>query len=450
VAHAPVAANFGAAQRPHAVISKLKLINLLFVLSFPFYGLGTYYTFKTNFSAGVILSVLPSILILAIYALDMLQRGRLTVMVNRVYAVGMLFILSLVASMWVAYGKNFPGLNPLNTTSMSIMFLVPFNAAVVVQVYNRANDDFDMAWELVKGLGLFILVNLLGYAAGLRNLVHGFEGRINLPFMRGIYDASHVMSIVNLMLIFYLRDFARRPMRFAVLSALFLVNMAVMVNVNSRLSFMIFVVLMVLFLFKFMKVIRGLYTISLFTMPLLMSFALLIYQILSLPFFVAILQRVDKEDVTTFNGRTYIWESMADWAMHDRTGWLFGLGYRGQYELRMLDFLAVLWGEDHSYNFHLHSSFLEITMDQGVVGLMLFYACMWYAFSFYRAKYRAGMSEGPLFGAVVYLLFIWQIDIFCYGIDLGNPIFFTILSMAAIHPRFITRRQRSLEGELLT
>jgi O-antigen ligase len=181
-----------------------------------------------------------------------------------------------------------------------------------------------------------------------------------------------------------------------------------------------------------------------------MSFALLIYQILSLPFFVAILQRVDKEDVTTFNGRTYIWESMADWAMHDRTGWLFGLGYRGQYELRMLDFLAVLWGEDHSYNFHLHSSFLEITMDQGVVGLMLFYACMWYAYSFYRAKYRAGMSEGPLFGAVVYLLFIWQIDIFCYGIDLGNPIFFTILSMAAIHPRFITRRQRSLEGELLT
>jgi hypothetical protein len=450
VAYAPVAANFGAAQRPPAVISKLKLINLLFVLSFPFYGLGTYYTFKTNFSAGVILSVLPSIFILAIHALDMLQRGRLTVMVNRVYAVGMLFILSLVASMWVAYGKNFPGLNPLNTTSMSIMFLVPFNAAVVVQVYNRANDDFDMAWELVKGLGLFILVNLLGYAAGLRNLVHGFEGRINLPFMRGIYDASHVMSIVNLMLIFYLRDFARRPMRFAVLSALFLVNMAVMVNVNSRLSFMIFVVLMVLFLFKFMKVIRGLYTISLFTMPLLMSFALLIYQILSLPFFVAILQRVDKEDVTTFNGRTYIWESMADWAMHDRTGWLFGLGYRGQYELRMLDFLAVLWGEDHSYNFHLHSSFLEITMDQGVVGLVLFYACMWYAYSFYRAKYRAGMSEGPLFGAVVYLLFIWQIDIFCYGIDLGNPIFFTILSMAAIHPRFITRRQRSLEGELLT
>ena len=432
------------------MISKIKLVNILFLLGFPFYGLGTYVTFKTNFSAGVILSVLPFILILLIYAIDLLYRGRVTPMVNRVYAVGMLFITSLVASMWVAYGKNFPGLNPVNTTSMSVMFLVPFNAAVVVQVYNRANDRFDFAWLLFKGLAFFILLNLVGYAAGLRNLVHGFEGRINLPFMRGIYDASHVMSVVNLMLIFYLRDFTRKPLQFLLVGALFLVNMAVMMNINSRLSFMIFVVLLALFVFKFMKVIRGLYTISLFTMPLMMSFALLIYQILSLPFFVAILQRVDKEDVTTFNGRTYIWNSMADWAMHDRTGWLFGLGYRGQYELRMLDFLAVLWGEDHSFNFHLHSSFLEITMDQGVVGLVLFYLCVWYGFSYYRKHYLATTLEAPLFAGIVYLMFIWQIDIFCYGIDLGNPIFFTMLSMAAIDPKYITRRKRALSGEFLS
>ena len=431
------------------MISKIKLVNTLFLLTFPFYGLGTYVTFKTNFSAGVILSVLPSILILLVYGLDLLYRGKVTPMVNRVYAVGMLFITSLVISMWVAYGKNFPGLNPLNTTSLSVMFLVPFNAAVVVQVYNRANEDFDFSWLLLKSLSFFILLNLIGYAGGLRNLVHGFEGRINLPFMRGIYDASHVMSVINLMLIFYLRDFVRKPFRFIVLGALFMVNMAVMMNINSRLSFMIFVVLISLFLFKFMKVIRGLYTISLFTMPLMMSFALLIYQILSLPFFVAILQRVDKEDVTTFNGRTYIWNSMADWAMYDRTGWLFGLGYRGQYELRMLDFLAVLWGEEHSFNFHLHSSFLEITMDQGVVGLVLFYLCVWYGFSYYRKHYVAGSLEGPLFAGIVYLMFIWQIDIFCYGIDLGNPIFFSMLSLAAIDPRFITRKQRALNGEFL-
>ncbi|MBX2977857.1 MAG: O-antigen ligase family protein [Flavobacteriales bacterium] len=431
------------------MISKIKLVNTLFLLSFPFYGLGTYVTFKTNFSAGVILSVLPSLLILSIYGLDVLYRGRVTPMVNRVYGVAMLFILSLVASMWVAFAKGFPGLNMLNTTSLSVMFIVPFNAAVVVQVYNRGNENFDFAWLVLKGLAFFILLNLIGYGAGLRNLVHGFEGRINLPFMRGIYDASHVMSVVNLMLLFYLRDLIAKPFRYITLGALFMVNMAIMMNINSRLSFMIFVVLLVLFLFKFMKVIRGLFTVSLFTMPLLMSFALLIYEVLSLPFFVAILQRVDKEDVTTFNGRTYIWNSMADWAMYDRTGWLFGLGYRGQYELRMLDFLAILWQEEHSYNFHLHSTFLEITMDQGLIGLVLFYACMWFGFSYYRKHYRAGTLEGPLFAGIVYLMFIWQIDIFCYGIDLGNPIFFTMLSLAAIHPCYITRGQRMLNGQLL-
>jgi hypothetical protein len=47
-------------------------------------------------------------------------------------------------------------------------------------------------------------------------------------------------------------------------------------------------------------------------------------------------------------------------------------------------------------------------------------------------------------------MFIWQIDIFCYGIDLGNPIFFTMLSMAAIDPKYITRRKRALSGEFLS
>jgi O-antigen ligase len=116
----------------------------------------------------------------------------------------------------------------------------------------------------------------------------------------------------------------------------------------------------------------------------------------------------------------------------------------------MLDFLAVLWGEEHSFNFHLHSSFLEITMDQGVIGLVLFYLCVWYGFSYYRKHYLATTLEAPLFAGIVYLMFIWQIDIFCYGIDLGNPIFFTMLSMAAIDPKYITRRKRALSGEFLS
>ena len=414
------------------MISKRKLINALFILGFPFYGLGTYVSFKNNFSAGLIVSIMPWLAIVAIYILDIVYRKSLRNVVNSTYWLAIAFLVSLIASMWVSYMNNFPGLNPVNTTSYSILFAIPFNAAVILNLYNKDDEDHDFAKMILWGLSALILVNFLGFAAGMRNLVHGFEGRINLPFMRGIYDASHLMSMINLMLIFYIKDFSKNPFRYIGLCAFYVFNLIIMLDINSRLSFMIFFVLSVLFISRVAKTMKGLYTISLFTMPLMMSFSLLIYQILTLPFFQSILQRVSKEDVTTFNGRTYIWTSMADWALEDRTGFFFGNGYRGQYQLRMLEFLAVLWQEDHSYNFHLHSTFLEITMDQGIFGLILFYILMYRGYMFYKKRYRVNLREGPIFAALVYLMFIWQIDIFCYGIDIGNPIFFCMLSVVAI------------------
>lgn len=431
------------------VISKTSIVNTLFVLAFPIYGIGNYLSFKLNFSGGMIISVSCFLAILLFYGLDRLYQGFAETMVNRKFLVGLFFVLSIANSMWVSLFNAFPGLNFLNTASTSVMLIVPFLAAVVVQVYNRANDDFDFAWMVFKSLSFMILVNLAGYAAGLRNLVHWFPGRINLPFAMGIYDASHLMSILNLMLIFYLKDFVKRPVRFMLLLGFFMLNMAVMLDVNSRLSMMIYLLITVLFLVNAMKVVRGLYAISLFTMPLIMSFALLIYEILSLPVFAAVMQRVTKEDVTTFNGRTYIWNAMADWALHDRRGMIFGNGYRGQYQVRLLDFLAVLWGEKHSYNFHLHSTFLEITMDQGIVGLVAFYLIVWYTYSFYRRKYLANTIESPLFAASVYLMFIWQIDIFVSGMDVGNPIYFCLFSMAVINEKYITRKTRLLDGTVV-
>lgn len=417
------------------MISKQKLINALFVLGFPFYGLGTYVSFNNNFSVGLVVSIMPWLCILLIFLLDLAYKsGKVNVVVNSTYWLGIAFLLSLIVSMWVSYRNGFPGLNMLNTTSYSILFAVPFNAAVVMNIYNRNNESYDLSKLLLMGLGALILVNFLGFGAGLRNLVHGFEGRINLPFMRGIYDASHLMSVINLMLLFYIKDFRKNPLRYILLCAFYLFNMVIMLDINSRLSFMIFFVLTVLFVTRVVRTMKGLYTISLFTMPLMMSFSLLIYQILTLPFFQSILQRVSKEDVTTFNGRTYIWTSMADWALEDRTGFFFGNGYRGQYQLRMLEFLAVLWQEDHSYNFHLHSTFLEITMDQGIFGLILFYILMYRAYKYYKGRYKSNFKEGPVFAGLVYLMFIWQIDIFCYGIDIGNPLFFTMLSIVALKP----------------
>jgi O-antigen ligase len=225
--------------------------------------------------------------------------------------------------------------------------------------------------------------------------------------------------------------------------------MAVMMSANSRLSIMIYFVLMVLFLFRLIKAAKGLFAISLFTMPLMMSFSLLIYEIISLPVFAGILGRVNKRDVTTFNGRTDLWEAGFDWILYDRRGFIFGNGYRGHYFQRMLDEVAVMWGEKKSYNMHMHSAFMEILICQGILGYLLFVWLLWTGFKYYRREYQMRTDQAPLFAGIVYFIFIWQIDMFVYGLDQGNPLLFTMLSALALDRSFITRRKKSLDGAWL-
>ncbi len=431
------------------VLSKRKLINNLFLLSFPFYGIGVFRAYKGNFSEGIIVSVLPFLLILLIHGLDLIYTRTARNMVNRVYWIGLLFLFSLIGSMWKAFMEGFPGMNMLNTTAYSIMFLAPFHAAIVVQIRNRDQEDFDFSLMLLKSLVLLVLLNLAGSAAGMQNVVHKFEGRINLPFLLGIYDAAHLMSVINLMLLFYMKDFVKRPVVFVGSLALYLMNMALMINVNSRLSFLMFLLLTVLFVFRIMRTARLIFPISLLTLPLLVNFALLVYYILTLPIFSSIITRLDKDDVTSFNNRTPVWQVGYDWFMDDRRGLIFGLGYQGQAKLPGWDEIGRIFMVRNSYDVHFHSTFLQTLISQGLVGYLLLVGVYWYVFSFFRKKYISNALEAPIFAGAVYLLFIWQIDIVCYGVDFGNALVMCLLSMVVMDPRFITRKQRTLDGGLL-
>lgn len=420
-------------------ISKRNLINTLFVLGFPFYGVGFYLGVRFAFSAGQLFSVAPFLLILIIHGIDLIYRGYAIRMVNRIYWLGMAFLVSMTAGMWMAFQKGFPGFLFMNTLGQTIMFFAPFNAAIVLQIVNRDNKDFDFSGMFLKSLIILMGVNFVGYAAGFSNLVHAFPGRVSFPFMRGLYDASHLLSLINLMLLFQFKDFTGKPLRFLGMSAFYLVNLALMVNINSRLSFLAFLILTILFVTRIIRTTRLLYSLSLFTMPLLLSFALLIYEILTLPIFSAVMTRVNKHDVTSFNGRSYLWYGAYDWFMTDRRGLLFGGGYNAQAGLGFMDRIGVLWGVEKSDMIHMHSSFLQILLAQGIVGLMLMYMIMWQLYKYYRRQYMVGSVEAPLFAAVVYLLFIWQIDIFCYGMDFGIPILFSLLAAIAVDQRMITR-----------
>ncbi|MEO8734409.1 MAG: hypothetical protein ABI373_08765, partial [Flavobacteriales bacterium] len=309
------------------MISKRKFINAVFMLAIPWYGVGTYLFVKEGFSIGLIFCTIPFVAILLFHAIDLLYRGSFTPVVNGTFYLCCTALLSGMLSVPLGLKYHSPILNPGNTFILMVFMLVPFLAAVAVQTYNRGEEGADMAWLLVKGLMALLVVNILGYGAGLRNIFHSFPGRISLPFTLGIYDAAHIFAFMNLILLGYLHGFKTKPVRFILVSMVYIVNMVIMLSINSRLSVMIFLVLTILFVSRAAKVSKGIYVISLFTMPIITNFALLIYKIMTLPVFSKLLERVSKNDVTTFNGRTYIWDAATQWLMDDRRGLIFGNGF---------------------------------------------------------------------------------------------------------------------------
>ena len=410
------------------MLSKRKLINALFILSFPWYGYGAYALMDRGFAEGIAIMTMPFLLILGLYVLDLLYRQAPRVEVNRKFYLVLAALTSISASVLLGLHYKSPVIRQGNGMLLIVLFYVPFLSAVVVQAYNRIDPAFNMARLVLTGFFAYIAFNVIGMALGMRNLLHFFPGRASPPFAVGIYDAAHLLSIVNLILLFHLKDFQARPVRWLALAGIYMVNLAIILSINSRLSFMIFLVFTVLFLTQAMRKLRGLFAVSLFTMPLMMSFGLLIYKILSLPVFATVMERVDKTDVTTFNGRTYIWSAAADWLMDDRRGLIFGNGYNGQYHLRLLERVAKLWGEPGSYRLHMHSAFLEILVDQGVVGILLMYGVYWYGYKFYQREYLSGGRLAPLYAAFVYLMFAWQIDILGYAFNTGFCLVFILMA----------------------
>ncbi|MFN3875541.1 MAG: O-antigen ligase family protein [Flavobacteriales bacterium] len=416
------------------MIHKGRLFSALFMASFPLFGFGSYYGLKNGLSKGLIMSTAPFVLIILLHLIDSVYRRDLRRALNPFFWLCLLYIGLLWASQFVALRNGIPGVQVGNVLLNNALMAAPFLAAVIVVVQNRRTPGFDFGKVLFIGLGALIAINVLGYAAGVRSYGFGFEGRTNFPFIRGIYTGAHLISVWALMLLVRMRGALARPVAAALAAAALLVCLYFMVRINSRLSFMVFLALFALFATRAIRVARGIYLISLFTLPLLLSFSMLVYRVLTLPVFAKVLERVDKEDVTSFNGRRYIWEAVGDWAWSDRRGLLLGNGYKGHYTLRLYDEVARLWGEPHSYNIHSHSTFAEALVSLGIVGVALLYLLFWKGFTHYRRHYLKGTSQAPLFAGMCYLLFIWQLDIFCYGTDLGHAILFAMLAPLCIRP----------------
>jgi len=66
-------------------VYKRDIINFFFILSFPFYGIGTYVSAVKSPSAGYLLSISLHLVILLFYCLDVLYNGTFRVRLNKYY-----------------------------------------------------------------------------------------------------------------------------------------------------------------------------------------------------------------------------------------------------------------------------------------------------------------------------------------------------------------------------
>lgn len=409
---------------------KRDIINILFVAAFPIYGVGKYIAQIGNFSVGQITSVLPCLIILLFYVVDIIYKKEVKWSVNFNYILVLAFCVLSLTSLQKAFAGGIPGLNDINTITLSIFLIAFIHAPIVVQFYNY-EDGFSVQHLLYLGLSCDILLNLLGYGAGLKNAVHSIDGRLNLPFGQGFYAAANTVAIINLLIVGKLMNGVKNNLFRLTLIVQFGINLILMLGFNSRLSMLMFTLVIGLLIIRAWRFYRTVFFMSILTIPFLLNFTEVIYQVLQLPMFRAVLKRVSYEDVTGFNGRRDLWDKGSEWLMTQGEGFLFGNGYRGHYAIRLLEELEQFWFKS-SVNMHMHSSLFEFLLSIGVLGVMILFILAFRGLQQISRKAKYKHPDAILLGCIFYVLFVFQIDNYVYMFNYGAFILFTIISSSVV------------------
>ena len=416
------------------MLEKRSIINFLYTASFAMYGIGTYITATINSPIGHFVSISCHLLILLFYGIDLLYKKQFQLRVNGLFFLMVAFQISSVGAYIVALNKNAPFLTELHSLTRSAIILLPFYAFIAVCLYNEKNID-----KLVKltfnSLSILLFINVVGfYVVGLKNGIHSIEGRLSFPFIDSMYSGACMIAIINLVLLYYMKKAATSmdTFKFIYLFIYFVVNLILLFLINSRLANLTFILVFVLALFNVTHKFKGLFLIGVFFMPLLLNAGLLLYEILTLPIFKVIMRRVDLNDVTTFNGRSFGWQRAIDWLLYDQTNVIFGNGHNGQYFLHLMTNIAKIWGVRET-DTHLHSTSLSILVDQGIVGAVLLLVITYKTYMYFKSKLILGKDEGILFSVVVFILIVMQVDMFVYRESAGAIILSLLVAVAAIN-----------------
>ena len=413
------------------MLDKRDIINFLYVISFPIYGLGAYISATIRPSMGYLCSISIHVLIILFYLIDLAYKRDVKIRVNWLYFLTLVFQLTCVASLFVSLSKNMPSMDMMGVVTKSILLVLPFQSFIVVYLYNEkqkgslVNKTF-LSWSIL------LLINIIGFfGLGIRNETHAIEGRLTFPFLDSLNSGACLVAMLNLMILVFIEKSLKDPLKLTWLFSYFALNLALMYYINSKLSLLIFIGVVLLFAFNRSRRFRGVFLVSVFTLPLLLNMGVLIYRVLSLPVFVGIVRRVDLIDVTTFDGRSLLWQRTLDWLMYDQRGILFGNGSDGHYFLHLIPDLAKKWfPRDESM--HLHSTVLMTLVDQGIFGFVLFLVACYRMYLYYRAEFQKNSADAAFFAVVVFLIFVIQVDSFAYLGTLGYTILGLMIARASL------------------
>ncbi len=418
------------------MISKRTIINYLFYISLIFFGIGQYISSNFFMPVGEVISVLPLLLILLFFTLDSLYKKRVSVAINYKFYFFAAFLLSACYSYYVGIKWGVPGVDMLRVFTASLTVVMPFVGFLIWNIYNEQYEDFDPHSEVLTAFNIYFVINLLGVGAGIKTLAHGFDDRITFPFSSGIYDGGNMLALMSILIFPNLIKLKGPLIGRAKQYAYFVVIVVLLMVINSRLTALNLLLIMGLFATRLAFMYIPIFIGSWFTLPVLLNSSKIVYAILSLPFLAVLFKRVDVYDVTTYNSRTFIWEPGLEWIMKMKQGIWTGMGYKGPATLELYKDLTDKWMVD-VYVLHSHSSLLDITISQGILGISLLAISILFALQYYRKSFSINRSDKGLYAIVLYGLFLMQFDGFLNPGGVGFAILSLCISRVVIKRRKI-------------
>jgi O-antigen ligase len=319
----------------------------------------------------------------------------------------------------------------IDAVAKSVLLVLPFQSFIVVFLYNEKQKE-SFVNKTFLSWSILLLINIIGFFVfGIRNETDSIAGTVTFPFLGDFNSGACLVAMLNLMVLVFMKKALKDPLKLTYLISYFVLNLALLYYINSRLSWMIFIGVFLLFVFNASRKFRGVFLVSVFALPLLLNMGVLIYRILSLPVFLTIGRRIDLIDVTTFNGKSFLWQRTLDWLIFDQRGIVFGNGADGHHSLQLIPDMARKWFPMED-SLHLHSTVLMTLVDQGIFGFVLLLVACYRMYLYFRAEYQKDSTDAVFFAAVVFLIFVIQVDSFAYLGTLGYTILGLLIARASV------------------